>query len=133
MKFIFKPASSFSHYQRNPVENPISTCSECGEVIPSPQLGDHLVDNHGYRRDGRMVFKRKFCEVCGKPAIYKEGARTFCSTHKNYAKVASVKNTIKRDKRQSDVSFDVNEQEKILRDRDQKARLNRAKKIRGKI
>ena len=80
---------------------PAKKCYLCGEVFTDVQ---HLVDAHGYIRQGAQVFKRYFCH-CGKPGIYRVGTQNFCSTHKQDAvKGAKIvtknwdKHTIEADK-----------------------------------
>ena len=57
---------------------------------------NHMVEVHGYLRSGNQVFKRHFCEVvtkgepCSHPAIYKLGARMYCSKHKDHAKAITL-------------------------------------------
>lgn len=63
----------------------LGTCNECGECF-ADQVGalrSHLVEVHGYIREGAQVFRRKVCSFCDAPGLYMVGDRGLCAKHKH--------------------------------------------------
>lgn len=63
-------------------------CQECQAHLPIPELKrQHLVEVHGYQREGDQVFKRLTCnyyvdgEACGGPALQTFGVFMACKKH----------------------------------------------------
>jgi hypothetical protein len=75
------------HYRS---KRPEAKCCECGYMSTSegPDFANHMVEVHGYMRDGRQVFKRHYC-YCGKPGLYRVGPQCFCAAHRDQAKIGT--------------------------------------------
>lgn len=49
------------------------------------QIQTHMVDAHGFKRDGAQVYLHRVCRMCSKTGIYRVGTFAYCSAHRQEA------------------------------------------------
>ena len=96
------------------------------------EKSSHFVEVHGFQRLNEvMSFKREYCIVCGKPALYKVGVKHYCKTHEIEARQQRefyVSNCLEL--KQKAHEQEVNRIERVLKSREQ-LHLNQKQHYRG--
>jgi hypothetical protein len=72
----------YSKQHHYPKSNP--ACDVCGHVWNQEDFAaikQHMVDMHGYKKEGNQVFKSVSCAACAKPGLYRIGKDVYCKEH----------------------------------------------------